>query len=64
VRKLLTPVRGESDRPLVARWFLARHTGRHPETVARRCQAVACDVRNRSLLYDVDEAIEVLARLR
>jgi hypothetical protein len=63
VRKDLTPIRG-SDRPLAARWFLAHHTGRNPETISRRCTPVACDVRNRSLLYDVAEALGILGALR
>lgn len=64
MRKDLTPIRAAGERPLAARWFLAHHTGRNPETILRRCTPVACDVRNRSLLYDVTQAIEELAHLR
>lgn len=64
MRKRLTPIRGAGDRPLAARWFLAHHTGRTPETVSRRCSPVACDIRNRSLLYDVTECLTVLSALR
>lgn len=64
MRKDLTPVRGTEDRPLVARWYLVHFSGRNPETVSRRCPPVACDVRNRSLLYDLTESLEILGGLR
>jgi hypothetical protein len=64
LRKRLTPVRGTEERPLAARWFIAHHTGRTPETVARHCTPVACDVQNRSLLYDVLASLAILDVLR
>lgn len=64
LNKRLTPVRGTEDRPLAARWYLAYHTGRTPETVTRNCTPVACDIRNRSLLYDVFASVELLNGLR
>lgn len=64
MHKGLTPIRADGERPLAARWFLAHQTGRNAETIARRCTPVACDVRNRALLYDVEQALAELASLR
>lgn len=55
------PRADENGRPLVTRWFIAHTSGRNPELVARHCHPVACDVRNRALLYDADEAEQTLA---
>lgn len=60
MRKRPTPIRGTVDRPLAPRWFLVRQTGRDPKTILKHCQPVACDTRNRALLYDVADAVATL----
>ena len=64
MRKRPTPIRGDLGQPLVPRWFLVQQTGRDPKTVLKHCRPVACDARNRALLYDVVEAVAVLESLR
>lgn len=64
MRKQPTQPAGDPTRPLVTRRYLAVYTGRNPETVSRHCRPVACDVRNRALLYAVEEAVATLAALR
>lgn len=51
-------------RRLMTRRMLEHLTGRNPETIRRRCTPVACDVRNRTPLYDLDDATATLASLR
>jgi hypothetical protein len=64
VSRELTRARwGSGDQVLAPRWAIATVTGCYPATVSRRCIPVACDVRSRALLYDVDMAHEVLGSL-
>lgn len=37
-------------------------TARHPDLVRRRCRPVACDVRTRIPLYDLDQVAAVFRR--
>lgn len=55
------PVGDDTGRALATRQWLHHMTGRHIDVIARRCAPVACDVRNRSLLYDVDDAERLLS---
>lgn len=62
MKKTITRPRADhSGQPLVTREFLAAATGRHINLVKRHCTPVACDVRNRALLYDPDIAERALA---
>lgn len=53
----------QDGRCLAPRWMIASVLGRHPELISRHCTPLACDVYSRALLYDVDEAAQVLARV-
>lgn len=50
-------------RMLASRTTTAVLVNRHTNVVARYCQPVACDVRTKTELYDVDEANRILSAL-
>lgn len=63
--KRITAQRVTPDgRRLASRRMIGYWSGRNDETVRQRCQPIACDVHNRTPLYDADEALTALAQLR
>jgi len=50
------------DRILVSRQVFAKQTGLHVDMVRRRVPAVACDVKTRAWLIELDEAEQLLAQ--
>lgn len=63
-KKPARPRWGSEGNPLATRQVIALTTGRNPETISRRCTPVACDVRTRASLYDMEEVSEVFRKLR
>lgn len=64
-RKTTTRRRDLPDgRTLVTRRMLAYLSGRTDETVRKRCEPIACDVANRTPLYDLETSSDTLASLR
>lgn len=53
---------GSDGDVLAPRRAVSAVLGRHPELISRHCTPVACDVRTRAHLYDVDEVEEILAK--
>ncbi len=54
------PRRDDTGRVLVSRQLVARLGHRHVNYVRREVPAVACDVRTRAALLDLDQAEDIL----
>lgn len=59
-----TEMRVAGRSKLVPRWVVARETERNETQVRRYLKPVACDVANRTMLYDLDAAKALLSRVQ